>query len=128
MNASELIAWEYLKRKGIVVADNTLSGTPDFVGKRNYEVKKLYKNKIIIYDTQKARLRGSIIIVVEGRGIVEEIPFEKLHKKYKIITVKTTGRKHIKFYLGDDEYEKVLKEKGKRTWQEFVMDIVKGNR
>jgi hypothetical protein len=85
MHESELVAYDWLKKEGIKVKKNKYS--PDFIGKDDtYEVKKLYGNKLIFYETQRANIekyKPMILVVSNGKmidsfryGIKMVIPYD----------------------------------------------------
>ena len=131
MNKSELIAFEYLKNKGIKVINNTGKGTPDFLGeKKNYEVKKLYGTQLIFYHEQikKTADKCDIIVVDEGK-IISIKNYKETAKIFKIKIVPKHEGHNIILKLKDKDFFNLLKCKHKIqdfsqkkiTWEEFIM-------
>lgn len=126
MNKSEIIAWEYLKEKDIELIDNTGKGTPDFLGEnKNYEVKKLYVNKLIFTEKQlkKTEVNCSILVVDNGK-VMSDLPLNKIKKKFKIVILpECTG---IKVQLERDVVNRLIemKEVGD-TYSDVIRRLIK---
>ncbi|MCK5281859.1 MAG: hypothetical protein KAK00_00455 [Nanoarchaeota archaeon] len=125
MHESELIAYDWLKKKGIIVKKNRSS--PDFIGeKETYEVKRLYGNKLIFYETQRENIekhKPLILVVSKGKVISSFRYGTKLPQEFEIIWV--DYKKYGKLVRLNDDVEAWLNKINKNTNK--ALDTVKSN-
>jgi len=129
MNATELTARRWLAQEAGVAEEEVVfssSGTPDFVmpDGSKYEVKRLYRNKIILYPSQVRTLREqNDISVIVFRGGSDKptavIPAGELVQaldsgKNSVLNIRlVVTEDKYQFYLGEElqeSFERYLKE------------------
>jgi len=137
LNASEKIAYEWLKKKykysfGNIVKSNK---TPDFIcndGKR-FEVKALYVNSIMFSQQQMNSLNDDDFIIVVDTNKKMVVSYFRWHnrdiKKFKIyvpkndfIDLKISKETHIKFFKAKNLAE--FKNEGKVTVSDFIEELL----
>lgn len=129
MNATELTARRWLARQAGVAEEEVVfssSRTPDFVmpDGSKYEVKRLYRDKIILYPSQVRALReqDDIIVIIFSDGnekptatILAKILVQALDRgENSILNIKlVVTEDKVQFYLGEklqESFERYIEE------------------
>lgn len=137
MNKSERIAFEWLiKEKGLTESEIIFSGskTPDFLCKngKKYEVKRLYGNSILVYQSQVSDLKGSEILVVntEKEQVFLVFPWdswEDIHiPKIRFVDYQ---KGKVSITVKRETAEMLSKEKSYgESWDELLLRLAKGEK
>lgn len=131
VNKTELLAVGWLKRKGYKENEiiKNSNSSPDFIcqdGKR-YEVKFLYRNKIIFYTTQIKNLKDDDIILVFDRTnfITQFLWKDRKNISIDIKIVETSNQTSIQLRNDTLEKLKFFKDYKRETYDDLLNKLMK---